>query len=61
MPESEWSEAQKREAHAAMLELPHHRMDAPGGPVCACGEPSGHPSGWCGRQDCGVYGRTRKA
>lgn len=25
-----------------------HRMDAPGGPVCGCGQPSRHESGWCG-------------
>ena len=24
------------------------RMDAPGGPVCGCGRPSRHESGWCG-------------
>ncbi len=24
-------------------------MDAPGGPVCSCGQPSRHESGWCGR------------
>ena len=26
-----------------------YRMDAPGGPVCSCGRPSRHESGWCGR------------
>lgn len=26
-------------------------MDAPGGPVCSCGRPSKHESGWCGRED----------
>jgi hypothetical protein len=26
-----------------------YRMDAPGGPVCSCGLPSRHESGWCGR------------
>ena len=25
-----------------------HRMDAPDGPVCGCGRPSTHASGWCG-------------
>lgn len=24
------------------------QMDAPGGPVCGCGAPSRHESGWCG-------------
>jgi hypothetical protein len=27
-------------------------MDAPGGPVCGCGKPSRHESGWCG-ENCG--------
>ena len=26
-----------------------YRMDAPGGTVCSCGQPSRHESGWCGR------------
>lgn len=26
-----------------------HQMDAPDGPVCGCGLPSAHESGWCGR------------
>jgi hypothetical protein len=28
-----------------------HQMDAPGVPVCGCGLPSTHESGWCGRCD----------
>jgi hypothetical protein len=32
--------------------LPAARMDAPNGPVCWCGEPSTHQSGWCGRNNC---------
>ena len=24
------------------------RMDAPDGPICGCGRPSTHESGWCG-------------
>lgn len=27
---------------------PPARMDAPDGPVCGCGKPSRHESGWCG-------------
>ena len=26
-----------------------NRMDAPGGPICGCGQPSVHESGSCGR------------
>jgi hypothetical protein len=26
-----------------------HQMDAQGGPVCGCGLPSAHESGWCGQ------------
>jgi hypothetical protein len=26
-----------------------YNMAAPDGPVCSCGEPSRHESGWCGR------------
>lgn len=29
-----------------------HNMDAPDGPICGCGEPSRHDSGWCGSDDC---------
>jgi len=25
-----------------------YQMDAPGGPICSCGRPSRHESGWCG-------------
>jgi hypothetical protein len=28
-----------------------HQMDAPDGPVCGCGLPSTHESGWCGQCD----------
>ena len=34
------------------VQLGGHRMDADGGPVCRCGKPSTHESGWCGA--CGV-------
>jgi hypothetical protein len=27
-----------------------YRMDAPDGPVCSCGRPSRHQSGWCGTE-----------
>lgn len=38
-----------------------HKMDAAEGPLCACGKPSVHESGWCGECDadaclqCGEY------
>jgi hypothetical protein len=27
-----------------------HRLDGPDGPVCMCGQPSRHESGWCGEE-----------
>jgi hypothetical protein len=27
-----------------------HRLDGPSGPVCMCGQPSRHESGWCGEE-----------
>jgi hypothetical protein len=32
----------------AVLLGPPHQMDAPDGPLCRCGQPSRHESGWCG-------------
>jgi hypothetical protein len=36
-----------------MILFPGNRMDAPGGPECACGKPSTYESGWCGECDQG--------
>lgn len=36
-----------------------HKMDGPDGPVCMCGAPSGHESGWCGW--CGSSSKLRDA
>jgi hypothetical protein len=34
---------------SAILAVPHHKLGARGGPVCQCGQPSRHESGWCGQ------------
>jgi hypothetical protein len=32
-----------------VLDVGAHKMDAPAGPQCRCGQPSTHESGWCGK------------
>ena len=56
---SERTNMQARLDECLRAEFPNHdllpgcggpyRLDAPGGPVCSCGQPSRHESGWCGR------------
>jgi hypothetical protein len=57
--------AAKREAHpdfaGAAVNVPagtapqESQMDASEGPLCGCGQPSTHESGWCGRKTCPTH------